>query len=297
MSANRWFEITYYRVPSVCIAVHELPDRCQSGKKQISGATLFRHLLVMQAVELVLAQKETPTRHGFKKHKVGDAMREQRRKLAKTQALVVDAHLQRVRVNEISGKPPYLTSHHLKWIRSGLPFPFPPSWRSAKPPFADSFIAFSSQLRVVVLDPESKKVSLGATIQATSRSEWGFNSDFDAVFLKLVLPSSIKNKVPKDETIKRIFVFSDMQFNCASTRYDPANWETNRDVVERAYQEAGEGIALLSGYSPSLLEVFMGIEEEEEDFEVLDNSGENVTRKQDFTPQDIRKYNGLVVVD
>jgi len=34
-------------------------------------------------------------------------------------------------------------------------------------------------------------------------------------------------------------VFSDMQFNCASTRYDPANWETNRDVVERAYQEAG----------------------------------------------------------
>jgi len=58
-----------------------------------------------------------------------------------------------------------------------------------------------------------------------------------------------------------------------------------------------EGIALLSGYSPSLLEVFMGIEEEEEDFEVLDNSGENVTRKQDFTPQDIRKYNGLVVVD
>jgi hypothetical protein len=65
-----------------------------SGKKQISGTTLLPHLLVMQAVELALSQKETPTRYGFKKRKVhliGDAMRDQQRKVAETQARIVDA--------------------------------------------------------------------------------------------------------------------------------------------------------------------------------------------------------------
>ncbi|KAF8835690.1 hypothetical protein BDN67DRAFT_1005750 [Paxillus ammoniavirescens] len=189
-------------------------------------------------------------------------------------------------------------------LPGNLPFEVDPIWpvlslslvlaRLAKPPFTDSFITFSSQQRVVVLDPESKKVSL------------------------------VKNKVPKDEMIKRVFVFSDMQFDDASTKPDPANWKTNHDVVEGAYQEAGydvpeivywklsresitapatgkrEGVALLSGYSPSLLKVFMDVEEEE-DFDVLDNSGEKV--KQKFTPEEImrkvlgrRSYDGLVVV-
>ncbi|KIJ07349.1 hypothetical protein PAXINDRAFT_19453 [Paxillus involutus ATCC 200175] len=83
MSANRWFEITYSRVPSVCMYVNKekflTRDTAQfmsyltdvtSGKKQISGTTLLPPLLVMQAVELALSQKETPTRYGFKKRKV-----------------------------------------------------------------------------------------------------------------------------------------------------------------------------------------------------------------------------------
>ncbi|KIJ13357.1 hypothetical protein PAXINDRAFT_13921 [Paxillus involutus ATCC 200175] len=121
-----------------------------------------------------------------------------------------------------------------------------------------------------------------------SRSEWGFNTDFDALFLKLVLLLAIKNKVPKDEMIKRISVFSDMQFDCASTKYDPTNSKTNRNVVERRKQGTmrEEGVAFLHGYSPSLLKVFMDVEEDEEGFEVLDNSGGKVTRKQDFTPEE-----------
>ncbi|KIJ09158.1 hypothetical protein PAXINDRAFT_17747 [Paxillus involutus ATCC 200175] len=318
----------------------------ESGEKQISGATLLPHLLVMQAVKFAQAQKDTPTWYGFEKRKVnliGDAMREQRHKLAETQARVVDAQcatlLARFRelddciaVCDVSGS---MGSIWKPTLPGKSPFEVDPIWpvlslslvlaSLAKPPFADLFITLSSQPRVVVLNPASRKVSLGATIQAMLHSEWGFNTDLNAVFLKLILPLAIKNKVSKDEMIKRIFVFSDMQFDCASTKPDPANWKTNHDVVERAYQEAGydvpeivywnlsresitapvtgerEGVALLSGYSPSLLKVFMDVEEEE-DFKVLDNSGEKV--KQKFTPEEImekvlgrRSYNGLVVVD
>ncbi|KIJ13342.1 hypothetical protein PAXINDRAFT_81425 [Paxillus involutus ATCC 200175] len=362
MSANRWSEITYSRVPSVCMHTNKgkffthdaerflsyLTD-VESGEKQISGATLLPHLLVMQAVEFAPAQRETPTWDGFEKREVdliGDAMRERKRKLGETQARVVDAQwatlLARLReageldnciaVCDVSGS---MGSIWKPTLPGKSPFEVDPIWpalslslvlaRLAKPPFADSFITFSSQPRVVVLDPESKKVSLGATIQAMMHSDWGFNTDLNAVFLKLILPLAIKNKVPQDEMIKRVFVFSDMQFDDASTKPDPANWKTNHDVVERAYQEAGydvpeivywnlsresittpvtgerEGVALLSGYSPSLLKVFMDVEEEE-DFEVLDNSGEKV--KQKFTPEEImrkvlgrRSYSGLVVVD
>ncbi|KIJ11000.1 hypothetical protein PAXINDRAFT_16090 [Paxillus involutus ATCC 200175] len=362
ISANRWSEIAYSRVPSVCMHANKekfftrdaerflsyLTD-VESGEKQISGATLLPRLLVMQTVEFAPAEKEPPTWHRFEKRKVnliGDAMREQRRKLAETQAHVVEAQwatlLARLReagelddcmaVCDVSGSIGFIRKTTLP---SKSPFEVDPIWpalslslilaRLAKPPFADSFITFSSQLRVVALDPKSKKVSLGATIQATMHSDWGMNTDLNAISLKLILPLAIKNKVPKDEMIKRIFVFSDIQFDCAFTEYDPANWKTNHDVVERAYREAGyevpeivywnlsrrsitapvtgemEGVALLSGYSPSLLKVFMAVEEEE-DFEVLDNSREKV--KQKFTPEEIMRkvlgrssYNGPVVVD
>ncbi|KIJ09163.1 hypothetical protein PAXINDRAFT_17752 [Paxillus involutus ATCC 200175] len=363
MSINRWSEIAYSRVPSVCMHTNKekffTPDAerflryltdVESGEKQISGATLLPHLLVMQAVEFAPAQRETPTWDGFEKREVdliGDAMRERKRKLGETQARVVDAQwatlLARLReageldnciaICDVSvsmgsiwettlpDKSPFEVN--LIWPALSLSLVLA---RLAKPPFADSFITFSSQPRVVVLDPASKKVSLGATIQAMMHSDWGFNTDFNAVFLKLIPPLAVKNKVPEDQMIKRVFVFSDMQFDDASTEDDLVNWKMNYDVVERAYQEAGyevpgivywnlsresitapvtgerEGVALLSGYSPSLLKVFMDVEEEEEDFEVVDNSGEKV--KQKFTPEEImrkvlgrRSYNGLVVVD
>ncbi|KIJ13354.1 hypothetical protein PAXINDRAFT_13918 [Paxillus involutus ATCC 200175] len=361
MSANCWSEIAYSRVPSVCMHANKekffthdaerflsyLTD-VESGEKQISGATLFPHLLVMQAVRFAQAQRDTPTWHGFKTrnvHLIGDAMREQRRKLAETQARVVDTQwatlLARLReagelddyiaVCDVSGS---MGSIWKPTLPDKSPFEVNLIWpalslslvlaRLAKPPFADSFITFSSQPRVVVLDAESKKVLLGATIRAMMHSDWGFNTDLNAVFVKLILPLVIKIKITKDEMIKRLFVFSDMQFDCASIKPDPAHWKTNHDVVERAYQEAGyyvpeivywnlsresitapvtgerEGIALLSEYSPSLLKVFMDVEEE--DFEVLDDSGEKV--KQKLTPEEImrkvlgrRSYNGLVVVD
>ncbi|KIJ11003.1 hypothetical protein PAXINDRAFT_16095 [Paxillus involutus ATCC 200175] len=212
MLVNRWSEITCSQVSSVCMYANKeiffthdaerflsyLTD-VESGEKQISGATLLPHL-VMQAKRTV--------------DLIGDAMREQRRKLGETQPRVVDVQWATLlaRLREAGELDDCIAS----------PFEVDPIWpalslslslvlaRLAKPSFADSFITFSSQPRVVVLDPASKKVPLGETIQVMMHSDWGMNTDLNAVFLKLILPLAIKNKVPKDEMIKRVFVFSDM---------------------------------------------------------------------------------------
>ncbi|KAF9226942.1 hypothetical protein BS17DRAFT_800848 [Gyrodon lividus] len=311
-----------------------VPEPLMSANR--CGATLSPHLLVMQAVELARNQ------HGSalyacmrgKADLIAAAMREPKRKLAETQSRVVEAQwatlLARVReagelddciaVCDVSGSMGSIwNTRHGK-----SPFAVDPIWpaislslvlaRLAKPPFADSFITFSANPQMVVLDPESKGVSLGATVDAMSQAHWGMNTDFNAVFLKLILPLEIAHKVPKDQMIKRVFVFSDMQFDEArSTSSDPAGWKTNHDAlvywnlsdpldlgITVPVTGEREGVALLSGYSPSLLKVFMDVEEE--GWEVLDKSGEKV--RQAFTPEEImrkalsrKSYDGLVVAD
>ncbi|KAG2339345.1 hypothetical protein BDR05DRAFT_840741, partial [Suillus weaverae] len=370
MSANRWSEIVYSRVPSVCMDKNKEhffnhdPDRfisyltdVESGKKQISGATLLPHELVMQAVACVRSSSVE------RKVSLRNAIEEHKRKLAETQARVAEAQwatlLERLReageldnciaVCDVSGSMGSVDYCYAGSPRSSV-FPIWPAIslslilaRLAKPPFKDAFITFSANPTMVVLDPEGT-VSIGETVMKMSRSEWTMNTNFNAVFLDLLLPLAKKHAVPQDQMIQRIFVFTDMQFDASQvtaqfdvlrgTTPNAAEWDTNHDVIEKAYKEAGyempeivywdlstadrypgitapvtgerKGVALLNGYSPSLLKVFMGGEEVEEWEEVVQD-GEEVTQvkaKKTFTPVEFmekalgrKSFDGLVVVD
>lgn len=378
MSSNRWSEVIYSRVPSICMNrnkerffLHDeerflnyLQD-VESGKKQISGATLLPHVLAIQAVQIYrqqgLARADT-------KRPLENALRERQRRLAEAQMRVVDAQwatlVARLResgqldnciaVCDVSGSMGSIGHTGL----NKSPFDVLPIWpavslsllvaRLAKPPFNDSFITFSESPEFATVDPESDRIFLGVTIDSMSHAHWGANTDFNAVFLKLILPLAVKHSVPKDQMIKRIFVFSDMQFDVADSkratswsmgtggwfRTAPdatAEWKTNHDVIAEAYAKAGydvpelvywnlskprdghnitapvtgerEGVALLSGYSPTLLKVFMDVEEEM-DWEVLDEEGQPQPMKSSLTPEELMKkalgrksYDGLVVMD
>ena len=409
MSSNRWSEIAYSRVASICMNkkkerffMHD-EDRflnylqdVESGKKQISGATLLPHVLAMEAVEVY--RQQSPADEGTKRSIAG-ALRERQRPLAEARMRVIDAQwatlLARLResgqldnciaVCDVSG-----SMGSIDYIESKPSFDVEPIWpsislsllvaRLAKPPFNDSFITFSGSPQFVTIDPESRHVSLGATIDGMSRSEFETNTDFNAVFLKLILPLAVKHNVPKDQMIKRIFVFTDMQFDeanvtpgteehvedmdvdedtkedtqeaddtdmqsdekgaqgavtHASAPPDPAaEWKTNHDVIAEAYAKAGydvpelvywnlsdprdgygitapvtgekKGVALLSGYSSSLLKVFLEVqaEQKEEEWEVLDKEGQSRSEGASLTPEELMKkalgkqsYDGLVVVD
>lgn len=106
--------------------------------------------------------------------------------------------------------------------------------------------------------------------------DWGMNTNFQKVFDKM-LEVAVTNKLSEDDMVKRVFVFSDMEFDQASS--DP--WETDYEAIQRKFMSHGyekvpeivfwnlrdssstpvtanqKGVALLSGFSKNLLTLFL----------------------------------------
>jgi hypothetical protein len=99
--------------------------------------------------------------------------------------------------------------------------------------------------------------------------DWGYNTDFQAVFDKL-LGVAVAGKLPPERLVRKVFVFSDMEFDQASSR----PWETDHggrvrrcgagdSVLEpeglhvRASDRPAEGVALVSGFSKNMVKLFL----------------------------------------
>ncbi|KAF8052164.1 hypothetical protein N665_1595s0009 [Sinapis alba] len=89
------------------------------------------------------------------------------------------------------------------------------------------------------------------------KMKWGMNTDFRKV-LDLILKVAVEGKLKPEEMIKRVFVFSDMEFDQASssssssssshynsrsnnTREDTKTWETDYRAIVRKYRKKGYG--------------------------------------------------------
>ncbi|KAJ3676514.1 hypothetical protein LUZ60_003926 [Juncus effusus] len=113
---------------------------------------------------------------------------------------------------------------------------------------------------------------------------WGGSTNFQSVFDR-ILETAVQGRVKPDGMVKKLFVFSDMEFDEASGRYYRHNensWETDYEVICRKFTERGygdaipeivfwnlrdsnsvpvtakeKGVALVSGFSKNLLKVFL----------------------------------------
>ncbi|KDQ56468.1 hypothetical protein JAAARDRAFT_195103 [Jaapia argillacea MUCL 33604] len=311
MSANRWTSIVYSRVPSICMknnmshfiahdpsGFEKYLTKVEEGKRSISGAVLMPHEIVQE----VLSLRSDLQRSGSLQEDVA-------RKVAETRVRVFEAQwktlIERLKesgpldnamaVCDVSGSMGTIHDDILS-RRSDQVSPILPAIslslvlaQVAKHPFNNGFITFSQNPEYVTVDVE--KDGLLKTIEDISDADWGMNTDLHAIFVKLLLPLALKHKIPQEHMIKRLFIFSDMQFDSASTdayHGESANWETNHDAIEKAYWEAGyempqivywnlaaeytnvpieserKGVALMNGFSSAMLKVFMGDADEEE---------------------------------
>ncbi|KAF7428952.1 hypothetical protein PC9H_008189 [Pleurotus ostreatus] len=334
MAANRWTDIKYFRTTSShTIHTASRTTSCESERanQNISGATLMPHEIV---AELVF---RGAVREGSSKKQ---ALYDMKKRLAKAQIQVLEAQWKTlvdslreagsldncIAVCDVSGSMGSISEKLCKETPQPI---FPAVALSlilaqlAKPPF-NGFITFADKPKFVSVDPSW---SVYDSIQVMSRSEWGMNTNFYAVFVKLLLPLALKNKIKQEDMIKRIFVFSDMQFDSAQRG---GNWETTHDLVAKAYKEAGyevpqivywdlaafgtvevraqrEGVAIMNGFSPAMLKVFMGEEEEKEEaWEEVNSAMETSTlvEQDPFNPLAImnkalgkKSFQHLVVVD
>ncbi|XP_028771959.1 uncharacterized protein LOC114729153 [Neltuma alba] len=122
-----------------------------------------------------------------------------------------------------------------------------------------------------------KGKDLKSKMEFVKGMEWGANTDFQKVF-DVILKVAVKANLKEDQMIKRVFVFSDMEFDQASCN----PWETDYEVIKRKYREKGfgsavpqivfwnlrnsratpvasnqDGVALVSGFSKNLLQMFL----------------------------------------
>lgn len=137
--------------------------------------------------------------------------------------------------------------------------------------YHDHFITFSERPTLVQI----KGKTLRDRVNSISRADWGYNTDLEAVF-NLILKTAINNKLPQDKMVKKLYIFSDMQFDKA-TKWNMSTFQT----VNSRFKECGyelpnvvfwnlnetnltfpctineSGFQLVSGYSPTIFKNLM----------------------------------------
>lgn len=145
----------------------------------------------------------------------------------------------------------------------------------SKGPFANHFITFSERpelVRIVGNDIFEKLYNI-------SRANWDLNTNIEKVF-DLLLNTALSEKVKTKDMPERIYIFSDMEFDCAcelnqkqgNTLFEEIKkkWEThgyklpnvvfwNLDARQNNIPAIGEGFSYISGFSPVILDaIFSG---------------------------------------
>ncbi|KAL9150364.1 hypothetical protein ABFS82_12G163800 [Erythranthe guttata] len=140
-------------------------------------------------------------------------------------------------------------------------------------PWKGKLITFSENPMLQSVEGES----LREKTEFVRNMDWGMNTDFQKVF-DLLLKVAADGRLKADQMIKRLFVFSDMEFDQASG----TPWETDYEAIVRKFKEKGygecvpeivfwnlrdsmatpvpgnqPGVALVSGFSKNLMKLFL----------------------------------------
>ncbi|KAK8578182.1 hypothetical protein V6N13_047037 [Hibiscus sabdariffa] len=262
IGANRWDSIPYKRVASVAMKLYKdlflkhdnerfsqyLKD-VKSGKSTIAAGALLPH-------EIIASLED----------KGGEEVAE-----LQWERMVSDLlHMGKLRncmaICDVSGSmygTPMEVSVALGVLVSDL----------SEEPWKGKLITFSESPQLQSVKGETLK----SKTRFVRRMPWGMNTDFRKVF-DLILKVAEEGKLKPEQMIKRLFVFSDMEFDQAST----SPWETDYQVIMKKFTEKGygeaipqivfwnlrhsratpvpateKGVALVSGFSKNLLKLFL----------------------------------------
>ncbi|KAK2373876.1 hypothetical protein QL285_074880 [Trifolium repens] len=153
-------------------------------------------------------------------------------------------------------------------------------------PWKGKVITFSAKPHLHLIQGDDLK----SKSEFSRKMDWGMNADLQKVF-DCILEVAVNGNLKEDQMIKRIFVFSDMEFDQASAN----SWETDYQAITRKFIEKGygsavpqivfwnlrdskatpvsatqKGVALVSGFSKNLLTLFLDNEGDISPVEVME---------------------------
>ena len=269
MSAKRWEQLPYNRVPSVAMKIYkeifekhdgarfkQFLEDVEAGKKKIAAGAVLPHEVLRDAIEQA---DQTPNVAELQwKRMVED--------------LAAGGKLSNcLAVCDVSGSmagEPLEVCIALGLLTSEL----------CEEPWKGNVITFSEK-------PEIHRVvgtSLAEKYRSMQKMDWGGNTDFQAVFDQ-ILALAVQTRLPKEKMIRRLFVFSDMEFDAARGDYlHKADWRgTDYVVICKKFSDAGyglppeiifwnlrdsastpvlhdqSGVAMVSGFSKNMLKIFL----------------------------------------
>ncbi|KAK0607258.1 hypothetical protein LWI29_012262 [Acer saccharum] len=276
MSANEWIALPYGRVPSVAMKNYKnlfekhdkerfeaYLEKVKSGEAKIAAGALLPHEIVKSANkdslgEVAELQWKRMVEDVSKKGKLRDCMA----------------------VCDVSGSMhgiPMEVCVALGILVSEL----------SEEPWKGKLITFSENPQLHLVEGDSLK----AKSESVEDMDFGMNTDFQKVF-DIILEIATENNLSEDQLIKRLFVFSDMEFDCADVKsqrmfvesveeQSKKGWETDYEVIQRKFKEHGyskvpeivfwnlrdsnstpvvakqSGVAMVSGFSKNLLTLFL----------------------------------------
>ncbi|MBA0708270.1 hypothetical protein Golax_020242 [Gossypium laxum] len=265
IGANKWDSIPYNRVASIAMKFYKekflkhdkdrfskyLED-VKAGKSTIAAGALLPHEIIAELNKADDEQVEQVAELQWQRM-VNDLL--QKGKLRNCMA-----------ISDVSGSMhgiPMEVSVALGVLVSDL----------SEKPWKGKLITFSESPKLTLVEGENLKEKT----EFVRDMEWGGNTDFQKVF-DLILKVAVEGNLKPEQMIKRLFVFSDMEFDQASM----SPWETDYDVIVKKFTQRGygdvipqivfwnlrhsratpvpatqKGVALVSGFSKNLLKMFL----------------------------------------
>lgn len=140
--------------------------------------------------------------------------------------------------------------------------------------YKDHFMTFSAKPELVKIQGSN----IVEKVENISNADWGMNTNIESA-LQTILDVAVKNNLPNEEVIKKIYIISDMQFDSAMSEGDWYNRKRRANIfgnMKEKFEAYGydfpnivfwnvnasnnqpmtmseEGVQLVSGYSPSIM--------------------------------------------
>lgn len=280
MCGGKWEEIAYEKVASVCMhknkkvfmkhdeeGFKKYLELCKSGDQKINASQLFPHQLV---------EKYIGTYNGAHPDEVTEAQWKSLIKHCKENQKINIGRC--IAVCDTSGSMTWSSSAGSSGVTPinvcvalGLLMA-----ELAEEPFGNQIITFESNPKFCLINGKTLK----ERVAQVCRMPWGGSTNLQGAF-KLILDKCKKFNLSEDQCPTTIFVFSDMQFNTCVSGSRGEGELTNYQAIKTQYEAAGykipnivfwnlqgnttsfpvtsrqEGVALVSGFSPSIMKMFM----------------------------------------